>query len=82
MDRAPGYWRDKQELVRYEFRDLDAEPCGEDCYLEPVCEYQGATCPYTMHDRDPPYTGEPGYYRQCWLFRAVTETDVARHLAW
>ena len=82
VDRAPGYWRDKQELGRYELRDLDAEPCGEDCYLAPVSEYQGATYPYTMHYRDPPYTDEPGYCWQCGLVRPVTETDVTRDLSW
>ena len=82
VDRAPGYWRDKQELVRYALQDLDAEPCGEDCYLAPLNEYQDTTYPYTMHDRDPPYRDEPGYCWLCGLVRPVTGTDVARDLSW
>ena len=82
IDGAPGYWRDKRELIAYEPRELEAEPCDEDCYLAPVSEYQGTTYPYTMHDRDPPYTDEPGYCWHCGLVRPVTETDVARDFSW
>ena len=77
VDRAPGYWRDKRELVAYELCELEAEPCSKDCYLAPVSEYFRTTYPYTMHDRDPPYTDEPGYCWHCVLVRPVTETDVA-----
>ena len=38
VDEARGYWSDKQELVRYELQGLDAEPCGEDCYLAPILD--------------------------------------------
>ena len=82
VDGATGYWRDKHERVEEERRDLDSEPCREDCYPAPVSEFQGATYPYAMHDRDPPYTGEPGSCRHCGLARPVTGTDVARDLSW
>ena len=82
IDGAPGYWRAREAHAAYDLRELEAEPCGRDCYPAPMSEYQGTTYPYTRHDRDPPYTDEPGYCRHCRLVRPVTETDVARDFSW
>ena len=38
VERNPGYWRDKRELITSEIRDLKADPCGKACYIEALLD--------------------------------------------
>lgn len=48
VERDPGYWRDKRELIASEIRALKADPCGEACYLAPIHEYLRTLYPYNL----------------------------------
>ena len=82
MDRATGYWRDKQKLARYELQDLDADPCGKACYLAPIHEYLHTLYPYNLFWDEVRPRNVPGFYWTCCLTRPVTEADVIWDPLW